>query len=80
MTPRYCSISDALSRLEQRYRERLKSEPRVPYQIVFGQIALEVKRERFRHESKCLRCRRDDRAISTYRSSDRTSSEIRGVA
>jgi hypothetical protein len=67
MTPRYCSISDTLSRLEQRYRDRLRSEARVPHQIVFGQIALEIQRERFKHENRCATCQGDEGAVPTYR-------------
>jgi hypothetical protein len=75
-----CPVANSLSRLERRYRARLNSETRVPLQIVFGQIALEVQRKRFKHESRCVRCRRNESAPHTYRFSDRTSSAIRGVA
>jgi hypothetical protein len=66
-----CPVASSLARIERQYRERLNCEARVPHQIVFGQIALEIQRERFKHENKCVRCRSNESAAPTYRSSNR---------
>jgi hypothetical protein len=75
-----CPVSRILACIEQRYRTRLNCEPRIPLQIVFGQIALEVQKERFKHESKCVRCRSNESAAQTYRSNRARTGGRRWIA
>jgi hypothetical protein len=69
-----CAAGRFLVRLEDRYRERLKREESPFSQLACGQIALEVQKERFRHEEVCLKCRAQGRTAEitiSYRTPNR---------
>jgi hypothetical protein len=67
MTVRSCPIARILARIERRHRTRLNLETRLPRQIVSGQIALEIQKERFEHENNCVTCGSSEGAAPPYR-------------
>ena len=67
MTTRSCPVARTLARIELRYRTRLNYETREMRQIVSGQIALEMQRERFEHENNCVTCGSNEGAAPPYR-------------
>jgi hypothetical protein len=51
-----CEIAEGFLRIEMQSRRRCEREHDQTRQVVFGQIALELQRERFSHIQKCVVC------------------------